>query len=51
MKEFFIKVPDDKEVFFSQLLEQLGYGYEILFDTDSTDLELDDEEYFTDDDD
>ena len=51
MKEFYVKVPDDQEIFFSQLLENLGYKYEKLFDTDKSGIEFEDEQYFTDADD
>ena len=51
MKEFYIKVPDEQESFFVQLIEQLGYEYEQFFDSDVPDFETDEEQYFTDADD
>ena len=51
MKEFYVKVPEEQEMFFLQLIENLGYQYEKLFDTDKSDIDFDDEQYFTDADD
>lgn len=49
MIEFYIKVPEEKENFFTQLMNDLGYEYEKLFSSNNeeSDIEID-EDYFTD---
>lgn len=48
MKEFYVKVPDDKEAFFAQLCEQLNFEYERLFSTYEHHDDIDAEHFYTD---
>lgn len=48
MKEFYVKVADEKEEFFIQLLNDLDYEYEKLFSSNDQEGDLDDQHYFTD---
>lgn len=50
MTDFYVKIPDDKVDFFTQLLKNLDFEYEKLFSNEN--VEEDSEEYyFTDSDD
>ncbi|HKM93799.1 MAG TPA: hypothetical protein VJY41_09120 [Prolixibacteraceae bacterium] len=52
MIEYLLKIPSDKEKFFVELIQNLGFDYEkILSSNDNeTDSLYEAEEYFTDDD-
>lgn len=52
MIEFYIKVPENKEEFFSRLIDELGYRYEKHLSMNDDGNEIDfDENFFTDSDD
>lgn len=48
MKEFYVKIPEEKEQFFVQLLENLNFEFEKLFSSNERESDLDNEQYFTD---
>ena len=50
MKDFYVRVPDDKASFFSELLKNLELEYEQLTPNNNTDLGVDnqDSEFYVD---